>query len=134
MKLAFNPLAGSMTSSTRRSHARIKLNAGYRCENVNANRLTAHAKERALLCEVGGGQTLKRRSELRQCRENRLGVIRRQPLPEYRGLWLPVAAREWRRRKPHDKILNAVRVQNGQEFFEVWVHLEPRPSSRSVPG
>ena len=30
---------------------------------------------------------------------------------------------------PHYEVFNAVGVEDGQEFFEVWVHLEPRPSS-----
>lgn len=32
---------------------------------------------------------------------------------------------------PHNKVLSAVGVQKGQEFFEVWVHPEPRPSLRT---
>src|SRR5665213_159634 len=44
---------------------RIELNARYRGQNVNADWLTAHAKERAPRREIGGGKTLERRSELR---------------------------------------------------------------------
>ena len=49
---------------------RIKINAGNFGQDVNADRLPAHAKERAPFGEVGGGQALKGPAELRQCRKN----------------------------------------------------------------
>src|SRR5208337_2297751 len=112
----------------------IKLNARYRGEKVNGHRLTAHAKERAWLGEVGGGQTFERRSELRQGREKRLGVSRVRLHQNIEVLGCPGLRVNGDGVSSHDKILNAVRVQNGQEFFEVWIHREARPSSHSVPG
>jgi hypothetical protein len=38
------------------------------------------------------------------------------------------------RKSSHDKIFNALLVQNGQEFFELWVPWELRPSVRNVLG
>jgi hypothetical protein len=113
---------------------RIKINAGDRRENVNANRLAAHAKKGALFREVGGGQSLERRPELRQGFENRLGVVRVRFHQNIEVLGCPRLGVNRDGVCPNDKVFNAVRVQNGQEFFEVWVHPEPRPSSHSVLG
>ena len=50
-----------------------------------------------------------------------------------RYLWWREVARETIPRTPHDQVFNAVGVEDGQEFFEVWEHRSPRPSSRRWP-
>ena len=55
MKFAFNPLVGLITVSNAAFPCRVKIDAANFGQNVNADRLPAHTKERAALGEVGGG-------------------------------------------------------------------------------
>ena len=77
---------------------------------------------------------MKRRAKLREGRKNRLRVCRVWPHQN-----IDVFGR-WRLRvngngiSSDDEVFNAVLVQNGQEFFEVGVHRELRPSAHSVLG
>ena len=75
MKFTFNPLAVSITSSTRTSPGNIKFNAGDLRKNVHGYRLAAHVEKRATLREVGEGQPFQRGVELRQCRIDRFPVL-----------------------------------------------------------
>ncbi len=111
----------------------IEFNARYRSENVNTDRFAAHTKKRARFREVGGREPSKRLAKLGQGRKNRLRILRvslYQNVEVFGGARLRVNGDGV---SADYKILNAVRVQDGQEFFEVWVHLGPRPSSHNVP-
>jgi hypothetical protein len=101
-------------------------------KNINGKRVPTHVKKRPSLGEVGKGQPLKRRAEFRQRGVNAFRIL---------SVWLNPNVEIFRRAglrvrgncmSPHYQIFNVVGVQNGQEFFEVWVHPVPRPSSHTV--
>jgi hypothetical protein len=97
----------------------VKLNARNCREDVDADRLAAHAEERAGFLKVGGGQTLQRRAEFSQGRENRPCVFRiglHQDVEVFGGAGLRMDRYGI---GANDKVLSAVRVQNGQEFCVV---------------
>jgi hypothetical protein len=76
-------------------------------------------KNRAGFLKVGGSQTFERRTEFSQRRENRPCVFRigfHQNVEVFGGAGL--SAHRYGI-SANDKVLNAVRVQNGQEFCVV---------------
>jgi len=84
--------------------------------------------------ELRNAQALQWRAELHESSIGRFGIFSiglHENLQILGGPWL----RMDRHRVTSDhEILNAVLVQRGQEFFEIWVHPRPRPSLRIVPG
>jgi hypothetical protein len=98
---------------------RIKLDTGNYRENIDAERFAPYTKERPGFGKVSEGQTFKRRSELRERRENRLGVFAvrfNQNIEVFGRAGLRV---DGNRVGSDNEILNAARGQSGQEFFEV---------------
>ena len=91
-------------------------------------------RRRDQLSRVDQRKSLKRCAEFRQRHKDSFRVLRvgsHQNVNILRRSRLRVNRN---RVSSHDKVLNAVLVQNGQEFFEVGVHRELRPSARNVLG
>jgi hypothetical protein len=99
--------------------SRIKLYTGNCCENIDADRFAPDAKARTGLRKVCEGQAFRRRSEFRESRKYCLGVIGaglHQDVEIFGRAGLRV---DGNRIGSDNEIFNAVRVQSGQEFFEV---------------
>ncbi len=133
-KFAVVPVAWSITSSTRRSHAVSKSTPGIveRMSTATGSRPIRKnepfsAKSAGVMPSSGDPNCVQSRVD----RSRVVGVRLHQNVDILRRPWL---CGDRNRAGSDDEILNAVCVQHGQEFFEVWVHPSPRPSWRSVPG
>src|ERR1017187_3427312 len=93
-----------------------------------------HAEKLAPLCEILRSESFHWRAEFRQSGIDRLRVVGgglNQQIDIFRGARLRV---ERYGVAPHDKVLNAMGVEDGQEFVEVLEHRGPCPSLRTLPG
>src|SRR5712691_4397970 len=107
----------------------VKINAVDLRQDVHRNRVAAQAEKLATLAEIAGGESLHWCAELHQGRIDRfrvLGIRLNQKVDVFRDAGLRV---ERNSVAPHDEVFNAEGVEDGQEFFEVWVHPRQRPSS-----